>query len=85
MAARAGTCLSCNAARAPAAGRVQARLDEATGLIHVCYPDTLSAGNVGDNGAEATAGIQQTSTDGINYSCNTPVLTSGLLLLYVPM
>jgi nitroreductase len=64
--------------------RVQAMLDEATGQIHVCYPDTLSAGNAGDNGAQATSGIQQNSMNGFQYSCNTPDLTNGTLLLYIP-
>jgi len=64
--------------------RVQAMFDEATGQINVCYPDTLSAANIGNNGAEATSGIQASSADGFDYSCNTPDLTNGLLLLYIP-
>ena len=65
--------------------RVQAMLDEASGQISVCYPDTLSAANVGNNGAEATAGIQQSSTVGFDFSCNTADLVNGLQLLYVPL
>ena len=65
--------------------RVQAMLDEATGQITVCYPDTLSANNIGDNGAEATSGIQQSSLNGFDFSCNTPDLVSGLQLFYVPL
>lgn len=64
--------------------RVQVMLTPSTGEIAVCYPDTLSANNVGNNGAEATAGIQRSSADGFQYSCNTPNLTSGTLLRYVP-
>jgi hypothetical protein len=64
--------------------RVQAMLDEATGQINVCYPDTLSAANLGNNGAEATSGIQLNNTTGFHYSCNTPSLTNGTLLLYMP-
>ena len=64
--------------------RVQAMFDEATGQISVCYPDTLSAANIGDNGAEATSGIQHSSVEGFDYSCNTPDLTNGLQLLYIP-
>jgi hypothetical protein len=65
--------------------RVQAMLDEATGQINVCYPDTLSLANVGNNGAEATSGIQQSSVSGFQFSCNTPDLTNGTLLLYIPV
>lgn len=65
--------------------RVQAMLDEATGQINVCYPDTLSLANVGNNGAEATSGIQQNSMNGFDFSCNTPDLTNGTLLLYIPV
>jgi hypothetical protein len=65
--------------------RVQAMLQESTGQVTVCYPDTLSAGNFGDNGAEATSGIQQDSADGFDFSCNTPDLVSGLMLFYVPL
>lgn len=65
--------------------RVQAMLDEASGQITVCYPDTLSVANVGNNGAEATSGIQLNSATGFDYSCNTPTLVNGLQLLYVPL
>jgi hypothetical protein len=65
--------------------RVQAMLSEATGEVAVCYVDTLSAGNVGDNGAEATSGIQRDAAVGFDYSCNTPTLTNGTLLRYVPL
>lgn len=64
--------------------RVQAMLMESTGQIIVCYPDTLSAGNIGDNGAEATSGIQRDSVEGFDFSCNTPDLVNGLQLLYIP-
>ena len=65
--------------------RVQAMLHEASGQIEVCYPDTLSAANVGDNGAQATSGIQQSSAVGFHYSCNTPDLIDGTLLFYIPV
>lgn len=64
--------------------RVQAVLHEGSGQIDVCYPDTLSAGNPGDNGAEATSGIQRDSAQGFQHTCNTPTLTNGLQLLYIP-
>lgn len=65
--------------------RVQAVLHEGTGQIDVCYVDTLSANNVGDNGAEATSGIQRNSGEGFQYSCNTPTMTNGTQLLYIPI
>lgn len=64
--------------------RVQAMLMESTGQIIVCYPDTLSANNVGNNGAEATSGIQRNSVEGFDFNCNTPDLVNGLQLLYIP-
>jgi hypothetical protein len=64
--------------------RFQAMLMEATGEIRVCYPDTLSASNVGNSGAEATSGIQRDATTGFDFSCNTPDLVNGTELRYVP-
>lgn len=65
--------------------RVQAMLYEASGHIGVCYVDTISAGDARNSGAGATAGIQQSSMIGFGYSCDTPDLTDGLLLLYAPV
>jgi hypothetical protein len=65
--------------------RFQVVLHEATGFIDVCYVDTINAADIGNNGAEATAGIQQSSADGFDYSCNTPDLVDGLQLLYIPL
>ena len=64
--------------------RFQAVFHE-NGAIEVCYPDTINAGNFGDNGADATAGIQQNPMSGLQFSCNTPDLVSGLQLLYLPV
>jgi hypothetical protein len=64
---------------------VRVMLHEATGQIDVCYVDTLSLNNVGNNGAEATSGIQTSSAEGFDFSCNTPDLVNGLQLLYVPI
>lgn len=63
---------------------VRVMLSEATGQITVCYVDTLAAGDPGDNGAEATSGIQLDGVDYIGYSCDMPNLTNGLQLLYIP-
>ncbi len=64
--------------------RLQAMLMESTGQIIVCYPDTLSVADAGNNGAEATSGIQRDSGEGFEFSCNTPDLVNGLQLLYIP-
>ena len=64
--------------------RLQAMFHEATGQIEVCYVDTINAGNSADSGAEATAGIQLDSANGLQFSCDTPDLTDGTLLLYIP-
>ena len=64
--------------------RFQAVLHEAGGAIDVCDVDTINLGNSGDNGAEATSGIQHSSSDGFAYSCNNNDLTNGLQLLYLP-
>ncbi|MCA9710770.1 MAG: hypothetical protein KDK70_33320 [Myxococcales bacterium] len=65
--------------------RLQAMFHEATGQIDVCYVDTINAGNTANSGAEATAGIQLDSTTGLQFSCNTPDLTDGTQLMYVPI
>jgi hypothetical protein len=64
--------------------RLQSMLMQSTGQIIVCYPDTLSANDIGNNGAEATSGIQRDSGEGFEFSCNTPDLVDGLQLLYIP-
>lgn len=65
--------------------RFQVMLHEGSGIIDVCYVDTINAVNVGNNGAEATSGIQQSSMDGFDFSCNTPDLVDGLRLQYIPL
>lgn len=65
--------------------RFQVVLHEGSGIIDVCYPDTINAGNIGNNGAEATSGIQQDTGNALQYSCNTPDLVNGLQLLYIPI
>ena len=65
--------------------RFQAVLHEGTGFIDVCYVDTINAVNVGNNGAEATSGIQQSSSNGFDFSCDSPDLVDGTQLLYIPL
>ena len=64
--------------------RVQAVFHQ-SGTIEVCYPDTISAGDLGNSGAEATAGIQLNPLTGFQHSCNTASLTNGLMLMYLPV
>jgi hypothetical protein len=63
--------------------RIQTVLHE-SGNIDVCYVDTINAGNAGDSGAEATAGLQRDPAVGLQHSCNAPELVSGRQLVYVP-
>ena len=65
--------------------RFQAVMHEGTGIIDVCYVDTINAVNVGNNGAEATSGIQRDSATGFDFSCDTPDLVDGTQLLYIPL
>jgi hypothetical protein len=65
--------------------RFQVVLHEGTGIIDVCYPDTTNAANIGNHGAEATAGIQLDSMNALQFSCNTPALVDGTQLLYIPL
>lgn len=64
--------------------RIQAVIHE-SGNIEMCYPDTQSLLDSGNSGAEATAGIQLDDVTGFQFSCNTPQLVDGLLLMYLPV
>jgi cysteine-rich repeat protein len=59
---------------------VRVVLHETSNRIVVCYVDTTFA-TADDNGASATAGIQS-ATSSLQYSCNSAVLTPGLVLRY---
>jgi hypothetical protein len=65
--------------------RFQVMLSEASGQITICYVDTEAGGAAGENGGEATVGIQEGSANGFDYSCNTPDLTSGRQIFYIPI
>ncbi|MEM7152262.1 MAG: hypothetical protein AAF799_05435 [Myxococcota bacterium] len=65
--------------------RFQVVLHELTGRIDVCYVDTQNGINSANAGAEASAGIQLDSTEGLQFSCNSPALVDGLQLLYIPL
>ena len=65
--------------------RFQAVLHEASGNIDVCYTDSINGANAGNNGAQATSGIQLDSATGFQFSCNTPDLVDGTQLLYIPI
>jgi len=64
--------------------RFQAMFHE-SGSIDVCYVDTLSVANFGNNGADAGAGMMRNSVTGFSYSCAMPQLVNGLLLMYLPV
>jgi hypothetical protein len=53
-------------------------------VIDVCYIDTLSTLSYCDSGADASAGIQGDASHYLAYSNDTPVLTNGLHVWYVP-
>jgi hypothetical protein len=59
-------------------------LNEASGIIDVCYIDTQSDYTYADYGADATAGIEGDMSHYLAYSNHTPVLTNGLHVWYVP-
>ena len=60
-------------------------LHELSGRIDVCYVDTANGINTANAGAEASAGLQRDSTDGLQFSCDSPTLVDGLQLLYLPL
>ncbi|HEV8320964.1 MAG TPA: hypothetical protein VG389_05075 [Myxococcota bacterium] len=62
---------------------VRVLLHETTNQIDVCYVDTTFGTSFSDNGASATLGIQNGAGSVVQYSCNSPVVTPGLLLHYV--
>ncbi len=62
---------------------IRAVLYEGTNDIDVCYVDTVTLGATTDNGGSATTGIRGSAAgDVVNFSCNSAVVTSGLLLRY---
>ncbi len=65
--------------------RFQVVLNEASGIIEVCYPDTINGANTANSGAEATSGIQLDNQNALQFSCNTPDLVDGTQLLYIPL
>jgi hypothetical protein len=63
----------------------QVMLAEATGQITICYVDMDSSMAVGTSGADATVGVQEDSTNSLEYSCNTPDLITGRQIFYIPI
>ena len=61
---------------------IRAVLKEGRGDIDVCYVATAAGGVSYDSGIIATAGIQNGSGVGLQYSCKTATLVPGLLLTY---
>lgn len=56
---------------------VRAVLTEGTNTITLCYVDTTFGNASYDDGISATVGIQGSTTDYIEYSCNTATVTAG--------
>jgi len=62
---------------------VRTVLKEGRGDIDVCYGNTISGSTSYDYGIGATSGINSgTGTTGLQFSCNTATLVSGLVLSY---
>ncbi len=62
---------------------IRAVLYEGTNDIDMCYVNTSTGGAGTDSGASATVGIRNASgTEWIDFSCNSPVVTNGLLLRF---
>ncbi len=65
-------------------GEFEVILDEGTSLITLQYK-TADFGHAGvDYGADATIGIQDTITHGLQYGYNAPVLADELAIVYLP-
>ncbi len=58
-------------------------LEEGTDDIRICYVDTDFGSATYDAGASAAAGIQGSTTDWNDFSCDMPDLTDGLLVRYI--
>jgi hypothetical protein len=58
-------------------------LEETTNDIQVCYLDAAYGSASYDGGLSATSGIHGSSTNYLQFSCNTASLTDGLLLQYI--
>lgn len=65
-------------------GEFEVILDEGSSLITLQYRDADFGHAEVDYGADATIGIQDTITHGLQYGYNAPVLTDELAIVYVP-
>jgi uncharacterized repeat protein (TIGR01451 family) len=65
-------------------GEFEAILDETTSIITLQYKEVDFGHSEVDFGASATVGIQDTPEHGLQYSYNTPSLSDGLAIVYVP-
>jgi len=63
-------------------GDVRAVLYEGTNAIDVCYVDTAFLDAAYNFGSGATAGLQESDSAGLPYSCDMPLLLGGLVLHY---
>lgn len=62
-------------------GDITAVLEEG-GDIRTCFANTNFGNPMYDAGASATVGISGSGANNLQYSCNTPTVTDGLLVLY---
>jgi hypothetical protein len=65
-------------------GEFEVILDEGSSVITLQYKDADFGQAEVDYGAEATIGIQDTITHGLQYGYNAPVLSNELAIVYVP-
>ncbi len=65
-------------------GEFEVILDEGSSLITLQYKDADFGHAEVDYGADATIGIQDTITHGLQYGYNAPVLSNELAIVYVP-
>ena len=59
-------------------------LHEGSSAIELQYKDVSFGNPLYDFGASATVGIQNSATQGVQYSYNTPSLSNELAIVYVP-
>ena len=63
----------------------QVILFEGSNRILIQYEDVVFDNASFDYGASATVGIQESSTSGVSYACNSAVLSNGLAIFFIPL
>ncbi len=62
---------------------IRATLYEGTNNIDICYVNTVTLGATTDMGASATIGIMGPAAAGIQYECDMPTATNGIVLHFI--